>query len=307
MTSPDGVQPSGSIGYGELAAYAAKSEQDWRAEMAAPHEQAWGDTGFLGSLFQDLARGKPFAVAVLENLIESIWSGTGGLGDVIGGIFDPNAARLAMEETQRRIAAAVAQIIGMSTVSVNFGELPSGPYLPGWDRVRVAGSTGTLVVQDGVLRIVDNVGFGGSRWRALYLDQVAPGADVRVDAVFASAPGFLSGAANKIIAKARDSNEFCFATLLHDRADLGLMIDGRETVLKSSLCKFSPTVPFSVVAQGNTLKLLRDGQLVGEPAVDSRVGAMGGRMVGAEFFTPLTIDPSGGLAAIGFRAPASLF
>lgn len=244
----------------------------------------------------------------INDLIDGIWKGVGGLGDVLDNIFNPDHAKAALEETQRRIAAAVAQIMGIGGTTVNFAELPPGPNLSGWRRTRISGSTGTLVVRDRMLKIVDDVGFGGSRWRAIYTDKMAADADVRVDAVFGTVPGFLSGAQNRIIAKCNDAGDHVFADLMYTRGEIGLNIDGRESILKGPIpISFSPATTYSLVVTGSTLRLLSDGQQKGDPVVDSRVPALTGRMVGAEFSTPITLDPAGGLSALGFRTPAPAF
>jgi hypothetical protein len=238
----------------------------------------------------------------IQEVIKAIWVGTGGLGDLISDIFDPEAAKKAMEETQRRIAAAIAQIIAGGGTAVNFAELPPGPTLLGWQRTRLIDHGGTLAVHDGVLKIVDDVGLGGTKWRAIWTDKVPSSADVRVDAVFGTVPGLLSGASNRIIARYDPvSTDHCYVSMMGTRSDLGIIMGGRESVLKPITTIFSPAMPLSLVLKGSTLELLRDGQSIGS-VFDSRLSTLTGRHVGSSFFTPLTVDPSGGLAALGFKA-----
>lgn len=68
----EGDLPEGVANYSSLAAFAAKTEEDWTSELATTEETRWGD-GFLGGLFEGLASGKPFIAALFEALVQQVF------------------------------------------------------------------------------------------------------------------------------------------------------------------------------------------------------------------------------------------
>ena len=68
MTSPDGFEPLGAANYSSLAAFAAKTQEDWEDEIRGEQETRWG-TGVLGGLFQGLQQGKPFVVSLITAIL----------------------------------------------------------------------------------------------------------------------------------------------------------------------------------------------------------------------------------------------
>jgi hypothetical protein len=68
----EGDLPEGVANYTSLATFAAKTESDWETELRGNEELRWGG-GFLGGLFDGLAEGKPFVVALIEAIIDAIF------------------------------------------------------------------------------------------------------------------------------------------------------------------------------------------------------------------------------------------
>lgn len=64
----EGDLPEGVANYSSLAAFAAKTAEDWQIELAGAEETRWGG-GVLGGLFAGLQQGKPFIAALIEALI----------------------------------------------------------------------------------------------------------------------------------------------------------------------------------------------------------------------------------------------
>jgi hypothetical protein len=75
MTYPQGGTPENSANYDSLAAFAAKTEEEWEAELRGEQRQPWDF--LLKGFFQDLDLKQPFAVAVMGGIAEGL-----GLGDV---------------------------------------------------------------------------------------------------------------------------------------------------------------------------------------------------------------------------------
>lgn len=99
MTSPDGAIPGGAVNYGSLSEFASKTEADWNTEMNATATRPWGDDGVLGSLFQDLGRGQPLVISILESLARSlglggVWNTVEGVAGAIGGFINDIGASL---------------------------------------------------------------------------------------------------------------------------------------------------------------------------------------------------------------------
>ena len=84
--------PDRTVNYNSLAAWAARTQQDWEDEIYGEQEDRWM-TGVLGGLFQGLAQGKPFTAALLEALIKEIFDDE--IPPIITNIQD---ARSAMRE-----------------------------------------------------------------------------------------------------------------------------------------------------------------------------------------------------------------
>ena len=83
-TLGEGDLPEGVANYGSLAAFAAKTEEDWEDELRGSELDRWGSGGFLGGLFEGLAEGKPFVVALIEAIIDAIFpNATEIVSDVI--------------------------------------------------------------------------------------------------------------------------------------------------------------------------------------------------------------------------------
>ena len=70
MTYPVGGYPEDAANYDSLAAFAAKTQEEWETEMRGEQREPW-DFTFLG-FFQDLQQGKPFAVALLEAVAKGL-------------------------------------------------------------------------------------------------------------------------------------------------------------------------------------------------------------------------------------------
>jgi predicted RNA-binding protein with TRAM domain len=75
MTAPSGETPPGSVNYVSLAEFAAKTQEQWDAEMRGDTQDPWDF--MLNGFFAELEKGQGFALAVMGSIAQGL-----GLGDV---------------------------------------------------------------------------------------------------------------------------------------------------------------------------------------------------------------------------------
>lgn len=84
----EGDLPESASNYDGLAAFAAKTQEDWENELHGTETARWGNSGVLGALFQGLQQGKPFVVALVEAIVHQIFEDITDFFDNVGDAFD---------------------------------------------------------------------------------------------------------------------------------------------------------------------------------------------------------------------------
>lgn len=87
----EGDLPDTAANYSSLAAHAAKTEEDWDAELRGAEETRWGD-GVLGGLFEGLAQGKPFVAALIEAILNEVFDDISETFDNVENAFNQMAS-----------------------------------------------------------------------------------------------------------------------------------------------------------------------------------------------------------------------
>ncbi len=109
MTYPVGTTPDGAYdGTGGFADYAATTQSEWEDSITAQESAPWGAGGLLGALFEGLASGKPFVVALLEALGAAVFGGLTAVADTVGDWFDSLGDAFSGKWTGIEIASTTA-------------------------------------------------------------------------------------------------------------------------------------------------------------------------------------------------------
>lgn len=161
----EGDLPAQVANYDSLAVFAAKTEEDWKTELSTTENNRWGVGGLLGGLFEGLAAGKPFVVALLEALVNQIFEGVAAVFDTVTQAFEGLAAGFSGK--WRDILAAKqasdyanAQLAVMNRTIVDLFDAPAGNLSSTvWD-INYSGAGAGTVAQDGSGNCWWN-GFGG--------------------------------------------------------------------------------------------------------------------------------------------------
>lgn len=82
MTQPDEFMPERAANYESLAAFAAKTQEQWEDDLVGEQETRWGNNGVLGGLFSGLNKDKPFVAAIIEALVQEIFGDDGVFANV---------------------------------------------------------------------------------------------------------------------------------------------------------------------------------------------------------------------------------
>lgn len=104
-----GDLPAGAANFTSLAAHAAKTQEDWDDELKNAEIARWGNSGVLGGLFQGLAQGKPFIVALIQAIVQKAF----GVSDTHTTIAD------ALENLRSRFDTKWTALDGAQTTAAN--------------------------------------------------------------------------------------------------------------------------------------------------------------------------------------------
>lgn len=86
-----GDLPSGAANFTSLAAHAAKTQEDWEAELTGAETARWGD-GVMAGLFAGLQEGKPFIAALIEAVVHQVFDGVSEFFDNVDDAFGAMAS-----------------------------------------------------------------------------------------------------------------------------------------------------------------------------------------------------------------------
>lgn len=186
----EGDLPEGAANFTSLAAHAAKTQEDWDDELKDAEIARWGDAGVLGGLFQGLAQGKPFLVALIQAIIQktfgvadtpttiaqaftnmqsrftSKWlslvganhnaaTGIANTGQGLANLQSINQQILATLSEHNNILAALQarrthQAIKGALYTVNFSDYPNGDMPADWTVTYSGAGTSTIGITNGL-------------------------------------------------------------------------------------------------------------------------------------------------------------
>lgn len=185
MTQPNDYTPDDAANASSLAAYAAKTQDDWRAEIQQPYQSTFG--GILSGLWGGLVNAGSFALSIISEVVRAI------LG------LDPTTFFVSIEQALSSLTHFFGQIIngfvGIFSGAVGVaGKTVSDIFtsIGGFFGSFLSGLTGTSAVKapiatawdvhigaDGIRQTVANL---QSEVQALKFDQLPPGGIRYVDA-----------------------------------------------------------------------------------------------------------------------------
>lgn len=124
--------------YSSLAAFAAKTDEDWTTEITDEQTAIWGEDGVLGYLFTGLEMGKPFVVAVIEAIIHQVFDTVTDAFDNIDDAFDSMASNFSGKwrdiiAAQNAADYANAQLAVMNRLISDLFDLSAGTLSADWD------------------------------------------------------------------------------------------------------------------------------------------------------------------------------
>jgi hypothetical protein len=272
----DGDLPDRSANYSSLAAFAAKTQEDWDAELRGAEEERWGER-VLGGLFEGLEQGKPFVLALLQAMIQAIFD------DPITNYPDPDSALVGIASafngkwrelltlkdaslyTSAQAAAAGRPIYDLFDGSS--GAISSSK----WDVSYVQPLAGGRVRQDGNGNCWwSGFGFAPRTARARYTAATTD-TDVQIVKVVMPTtvqdPSLLGQPSHLRLLGRCDStlDNYVYAEISDDGVELGCVVDGDETVWATTTATpaDSDAWDFHVGTSGNNyyMKLNRNGVL----------------------------------------------
>jgi len=297
----EGDLPEGTANYSSLAAFAAKTEEDWEDELRGAEETRWGDN-FLGGLFAGLADGKPFIAALIEailreafpeydEVVEDVEAAFADLASKFNGRWrDLVNAKAAADYANAQLAVSNRPIKDLFDANTA-GDLSSTLWdIDYYDNV--AGLAGGEVQQDGAGNAWwDGFGISAKTGRCRYKDLTTATDDQIATIVMplsVQPPAFLTGQSYmRILLRVNaDNDDYVYAQITDDSASLGYMVGGVEDEWASTSVVTKDGDVWDFYCEGSVFTLERDGVAVvvhddttGESEVDSDH-----RYVGFEMF-----------------------
>lgn len=240
----EGDLPDKTANYSSLAAFAAKTQEDWEDELRGAEETRWGD-GVLGGLFSGLEQGKPFVAALISALLQDAFEGiTDPLGTV-GEAFTSWASNF--NGKWRDILAAKdaadyanAQLAVSTRPIVDLFDAAAGNLSADWDVNYLEPLAGGQVKQDGKGNCWWN-GFGfAPRTAQCRFNAVDTTTDVQVVTVVmplaVQAPPLLGQKSHlRLLGRVNSAlDTYVYAQITDDEVELGYSVSGSETVWAST-------------------------------------------------------------------------
>lgn len=235
----EGDLPDRAINYGSLAAFAAKTQEDWDSELRGAEEERWGQR-VLGGLFEGLQQGQPFVLSLLRALIEAIFEGPEDYPDSDSALIaiaskfsgkwrDILTVKDASLYTSAQVAAAGRPIYDLFDAAA--GNLSSS-----WSVSYVQPLAGGRICLDGDGNCWWNgFGFAPRTGRARYTAATTSG-DVQAITVVmplkVQTPTLLGQPSHLRLLGRCDStlSNYVYAEISHDSVELGKVSGGVETV-----------------------------------------------------------------------------
>lgn len=244
----EGDLPERAANYSSLSTFAAKTETDWEDELRGEEENRWGNGGLLGGLFEGLAAGKPFIVALLEAVGNAIFGGVAGTLTTLEEILDEltsgfGAVFQTVADTSESVAYAAARLAALESSSwliVDPFAGTAGGLGADWDVEQFGSGGGEVQLSGSGTAVWD--GFGGvdneerCRWGS---DQTT--SDDQVVSVVVTALSGAYGSSVRLFGRVVNSgtiDTFVYADVFcvsgFGLATLGFSVDGAEQTLGSA-------------------------------------------------------------------------
>lgn len=240
----EGDLPEQAANYDSLAAFAAKTAEEWQADLADAETLRWGD-GVLGGFFAGLQQGKPFVVALIEAVIHEVFEDIedffedvetvfGQLGSSFSGKWrDIIAAKDAADYANAQLAVSTRPIKDLFDGAA--GDLSSTLWdIDYYDSV--GGLAGGEVQQDGKGNAWwDGFGIAARGVTCRYKD-LATATDDQIATVVMplrvqEPPLFGAQSHFRIFLRMNDTkDDYVFVDITDDSAEIGYAVSGSETV-----------------------------------------------------------------------------
>lgn len=240
----EGDLPDRAANYDSLAAFAAKTEEDWDDELRGAEETRWGD-GVLGGLFDGLEQGKSFVAALISALITDAFEGiTDPLGTVAEALesWGSNINGKWRDIINAKDAAdyANAQLAVSTRPIVDLFDGASGALSGDWTVDYLEPLAGGQVRQDGNGNCWWS-GFGfAPRTAQCLFDTLVTTTDIQVVTVVmplaVQDPPLLGQRSHLRLIARLDAgfDNYVYAEITNDTVELGCVVGGSETVWATS-------------------------------------------------------------------------
>lgn len=240
----EGDLPEQTANYSSLAAYAAKTQEDWDGELRGAEESRWGD-GVLGGLFEGLEQGKPFVAALIQAIIQEAFDDFTEVFDNVGDALTAVASRF--NGKWRDILAAKdaadyanAQLAVSTRPIVDLFDGASGALSGDWDIDYVQPLAGGQIRQDGKGNCWWNAfGFAARTGRARF-NAVDTATDIQIITVVmplaVQDPALLGQKSHlRILARVDATvDNYVYAEITNDSVELGCVVSGSETMFATT-------------------------------------------------------------------------
>lgn len=294
----EGDLPDYAANYSSLAAYAAKTEEDWNDELTDAETTRWG--GLLDGLFDGLEQGKPFIVALFEAFIHTIFDNVVESFENTGETFASMASNF--NGKWRDILAAKdaadyanAQLAVSTRIIKDLFDDAEGDLSADWDIDyfdSVGGLAGGQVQQDGSGNAWwDGFGIAAKGAFCRFNTTATTTDDQTMTAVMplaVQAPAPLTGQSHlRLLGRVNATNDdYVYAEITDDSVSIGYAISGSETECASTSTATQDGDVWDFTLEGTVFTLERNGVQVliyDDTGAASAVGATH-RYVGFEMF-----------------------
>ncbi len=295
----EGDLPPESANYSSLAAFAAKTAEDWTTELSDAEHDRWGD-GFLGGMFQGLAQGKPFITALLEALLQEAFEDFEETFENVEDTFvavasnfngkwrDLIAAKDSADYANAQLAVSNQLIVELFDGSA--GDLPAVWDVSYFDSV--GGLAGGEVQQDGNGSCWwDGFGVAARTGRCVYNDTTTNTDDQIATIVMplrvqAPAPGTGQSHLRVLLRCNDDGDEYTFATITDNSVRLGYRVGGTVTHFAAAVGTATQDGDvWKIYISGSTIYAKRNGIVVDSRDCSAAEVDSDHRRVGFEMFS----------------------
>lgn len=242
MTYPIGTTPDGAYdGTGGFADYAATTQSEWETSITTQESAPWGSGGLLGAMFAGLASGKPFVVALLEALAQSILDGFTGAYTTVTGALDSLADGFSgkwrdVSDAVDAASYANAQLAASTRPIVDLFDGAAGDLSADWD-VETVDSGGGEIQQDGSGNAWWDAFGGVNRGNRCRYNALQTATNSQLVTIVMPTPvqaGILADSRVRMLGHVVDTgtiDDYVFAEIGYDYAKIGYAVGGSETVL----------------------------------------------------------------------------